>query len=119
MRQSALYGVKVFFVLGLTVIFVVYFGKPKLQKFLKNENIVIETEEKESDGKAWAPAISVCHTIGWRNHMDPITACKGLNGNDLNECFLNATYTQDETVARKSILTFKIFTGKILGHIQL
>ena len=117
MWQSALYGVKVSFVLGLAVIFLVYFGQPKLQKFLKNENIVIETEEKDFDGKAWAPAITVCHTIGWKNYRDPIAECKGLNGNDLNDCFLNATYTQDETVARKSILTFLL--GKFWGHLEL
>ena len=79
----------------LFLVFAIYFGIPKIRKYLdNNENIVIETSEEAADGKVLLPAVTVCGEEENTVHYNPQSKC--FSGENISQCFLNSAFSREE-----------------------
>ena len=112
--KKSKHALKCLFAVLLFSIFLACFGVPAIEKFGRDENVVVVTTETAPDGLASAPAITVCRLAGKGNHgwkkgikssrifgsSYVKTACNGTSGETLHECILNSTFSKEETATR-------------------
>ena len=106
----------------LFVIFLIFFGRPSLERYLAQDIMVVQSSQEDEAGVA-APGLTLCpgntsNNItdgGWRQmrpqpHLLTFTEaqCSGFNGS-VEECIEERTYSQEEVVARSHM-------GSILRH---
>ena len=94
------------YILVLLSIFLIWFGIPNVEKFLKDESIVVLHKEY-LPRPVPAPMIKICHYsetgVGWKGLKDVWSnfyraVCEEVKEEDIEDCIHNNTWSLSESV---------------------
>ena len=123
-----------FFVINLLfLVFLLLFGIPSLNKYMKNESLEVVSVDSESSYKpVLAPSIVICPTnpntsIGWKIEkeiLDTVSISDSLqfykficgSAENLSDCILDKSYSLEESIFRFTSAGSRFKEFQSLGH---